>query len=27
VEENCRAMQFGPLTADQIKEINTLLGR
>jgi aryl-alcohol dehydrogenase-like predicted oxidoreductase len=27
VEENCRAMHFGPLTADQIKEINTLLGR
>jgi aryl-alcohol dehydrogenase-like predicted oxidoreductase len=27
VEENCAAMQFGPLSADQMKEINTLLGR
>ncbi len=27
VEENCKAMQFGPLTPDQMKEINALLGR
>jgi len=27
VEENARAMQLGPLTADQMKEIDTLLGR
>ena len=27
VEENCGAMRFGPLSADQMKEINSLLGR
>jgi aryl-alcohol dehydrogenase-like predicted oxidoreductase len=27
VEENAKAMQFGPLTAEQMKEINSLLGR
>jgi len=27
VEENTKAMQFGPLTADQMKEIDELLGR
>ena len=27
VEENARAMEFGPLTAEQMKEIDTLLGR
>jgi aryl-alcohol dehydrogenase-like predicted oxidoreductase len=27
VEENCRAMDFGPLTADQMAEINRILGR
>jgi aryl-alcohol dehydrogenase-like predicted oxidoreductase len=27
VEENAKAMQFGPLTADQMKEINVVLGR
>ncbi|MBE2238568.1 MAG: aldo/keto reductase [Caldilineaceae bacterium] len=27
VEENCRAMQFGPLTAGQMAEVETLLGR
>ncbi len=27
VEENCRAMQFGPLNKDQMKEIDLLLGR
>jgi aryl-alcohol dehydrogenase-like predicted oxidoreductase len=27
VEENARAMQFGPLTPDQMKEIDKLLGR
>ena len=27
VEENANAMQLGPLTADQIKEIDSLLGR
>jgi aryl-alcohol dehydrogenase-like predicted oxidoreductase len=27
VEENCRAMEFGPLTPDQMAEINQILGR
>jgi aryl-alcohol dehydrogenase-like predicted oxidoreductase len=27
VEENAKAMEFGPLTAEQMKEIETLLGR
>ena len=27
VEENAKAMQLGPLTADQMKEIDMLLGR
>jgi aryl-alcohol dehydrogenase-like predicted oxidoreductase len=27
VEENCKAMQFGPLTADQVREIDGILGR
>jgi aryl-alcohol dehydrogenase-like predicted oxidoreductase len=27
VEENAKAMQFGPLTVDQMKEIDSLLGR
>ncbi len=27
VQENARAMEFGPLTPDQIKEIDTILGR
>lgn len=27
VEENCKAMDFGPLTADQMVEINHILGR
>jgi aryl-alcohol dehydrogenase-like predicted oxidoreductase len=27
VEENAKAMEFGPLTPDQMKEIDTLLGR
>jgi aryl-alcohol dehydrogenase-like predicted oxidoreductase len=27
VEENARAMEFGPLTPEQMKEIDTLLGR
>lgn len=27
VEENAKAMEFGPLTADQVKEIDTILGR
>ena len=27
VEENAKAMQLGPLTADQMREIDTLLGR
>jgi aryl-alcohol dehydrogenase-like predicted oxidoreductase len=27
VEENVKAMQFGPLTAEQMKEIDSLLGR
>ena len=27
VEENAKAMQLGPLTADQMKEIDSLLGR
>ncbi len=27
VEENAKAMQFGPLTADQMKEIDSILGR
>ncbi len=27
VEENCKAMDFGPLTADQMAEINRILGR
>lgn len=27
VEENCAAMQFGPLTSEQLQEIETLLGR
>src|SRR5688500_698507 len=27
VDENAKAMQFGPLTADQMKEINVVLGR
>ena len=27
VEENAKAMQLGPLTADQMKEINAVLGR
>ena len=27
VEENCKAMDFGPLTADQMTEINRILGR
>jgi len=27
VEENCQAMDFGPLTADQMAEINRILGR
>jgi aryl-alcohol dehydrogenase-like predicted oxidoreductase len=27
VEENCKAMEFGPLTPDQMAEINTILGR
>ena len=26
VEENCRAMEFGPLTPDQMAEIDTILG-
>src|SRR5574339_432831 len=27
VEENAKAMQFGPLTDEQMREIDTLLGR
>jgi aryl-alcohol dehydrogenase-like predicted oxidoreductase len=27
VDENVKAMEFGPLTPDQMKEIDTLLGR
>src|SRR5512138_688493 len=27
VEENAKAMEFGPLTSEQMKEINTVLGR
>jgi aryl-alcohol dehydrogenase-like predicted oxidoreductase len=27
VEENCKAIQFGPLTSDQMKEIDRILGR
>jgi aryl-alcohol dehydrogenase-like predicted oxidoreductase len=27
VEENCRAMQFGPLNKDQMKDIDSLSGR
>jgi hypothetical protein len=27
VEENVKAMQFGPLTVEQMKEIDSLLGR
>ncbi|MGD9212665.1 MAG: aldo/keto reductase [Desulfobacteraceae bacterium] len=27
VEENCRAMEFGPLTSDQMKEIDSILKR
>ncbi|GAP21444.1 aldo/keto reductase [Leptolinea tardivitalis] len=27
VEENCKAMQFGPLSSDQMKEIDQILGR
>ncbi|HKY54296.1 MAG TPA: aldo/keto reductase, partial [Anaerolineales bacterium] len=27
VEENAQAMQFGPLTPDQMQEINAILGR
>jgi aryl-alcohol dehydrogenase-like predicted oxidoreductase len=27
VEENAKAMEFGPLTAEQVKEIDTILGR
>ena len=27
VEENAKAMEFGPLTQDQLKEIDTILGR
>lgn len=27
VEENCKAMEFGPLTADQMSEIDRILGR
>jgi aryl-alcohol dehydrogenase-like predicted oxidoreductase len=27
VEENAKAMEFGPLTSDQMKEIDTILGR
>jgi aryl-alcohol dehydrogenase-like predicted oxidoreductase len=27
VEENTAAMQFGPLSAEQMREIDTLLGR
>jgi aryl-alcohol dehydrogenase-like predicted oxidoreductase len=27
VEENCKAMEFGPLTSDQMAEIDTILGR
>ena len=27
VEENCAAMQFGPLSAEQMSEIDALLGR
>lgn len=27
VEENCAAMQFGPLSAGQVREINALLDR
>ncbi len=27
VEENCRAMDFGPLTIEQMAEINQILGR
>jgi aryl-alcohol dehydrogenase-like predicted oxidoreductase len=27
VEENCGAMQFGPLTDDQMSEIGSFLGR
>ena len=27
VEENCRAMEFGPLTANQMVEIEGILGR
>ncbi len=27
VEENCRAMEFGPLSADQMAEIDRILGR
>jgi len=27
IEENCRAIQFGPLTADQMNQIDQILGR
>jgi aryl-alcohol dehydrogenase-like predicted oxidoreductase len=27
VEENAKAMELGPLTAEQMKEIDTILGR
>jgi len=27
VEENCRALEFGPLTAEQMREIDRILGR
>ena len=27
VEDNAGAMRFGPLTADQMKEVDTILGR
>jgi len=26
-EENCKAMAFGPFAPDQMREINTILGR
>jgi len=27
VEENCKAMEFGPLTEEQVLEIDALMGR
>jgi aryl-alcohol dehydrogenase-like predicted oxidoreductase len=27
VEENCKAMDYGPLTPDQMAEVDTILGR